>query len=489
MSIRRLFRDILVYGSGDVVLRATAVLTLPIYSRLFGPGEYGLWSFLVTLTFFLNAFLLLGGDAAYARYFFAGADRRAQQVLTSTTVILLAAAGTIVTLVLLPLAWMFSDWSFGTRGHGDLVALALVSGPVVVLNTILGQALRNQFRAGMFALLNAGTAVAGVALSLYLIVARDLGVKGVLIGGLAAAVLVLPIRLWTVRDLLQPTFSWPVCRRLLAFGLPLVPAAVAGWAMSVSDRLVLGKLSTLHEVGLYSVAASVVSLITFLNSPLGQAWSPHAVQAYERDEEAARAFYGRVLTYILLGFGLLAVVVTAFGRELLRLLATPEFGGARLAIAPLALAAVAYATIQVTSAGISLRHRTVYIALVSVAGALLNLALNVAFVPRWGMQASAWATAVSSLFLTGAYAAISRRLWRVSYENRRVAAASVATIGFTMGAHLMPPLTLVAAMPLKLAYCVAYLGALVSLGAIDRRETTAARTALAGLPVLRPRRS
>jgi O-antigen/teichoic acid export membrane protein len=191
----------------------------------------------------------------------------------------------------------------------------------------------------------------------------------------------------------------------------------------------------------------------------------------------------------VLGFGFLSVAVTAFGRELLSLLTQPEYASARSAIAPLALGAVAFATIQVTSAAISLRHKTGYIAAVSAAGAGVNLALNLAFVPVWGMRASAWATAVTALLLTVAYGTISHRLWRVRYETRRLAAIAAATVGFTVGAQALPDLALVAAIPVQAGYCTAYVLALLSLGAIDRRETRAARSVLGGIPLLRPRRS
>ena len=489
MSIRAVLRDVAIYGSADAVLRASAFLTLPIYTRVFEPGEYGLWSVVVTFTFLLNTVLLLGGDAAYGRFFFTARDRRELEVLTSTIVLLLAGVGCAIVALLLPLSGTVSDWSFGTGEHGDLVVLALLAGPVVVVNTLLGQVLRNEFRAGLFALLNVITAVLGVALSLYLILELDFGVEGVLAGGLAAALLVLPVRLWVVRSLLRPVFSMSVARRLLAFGLPLVPAAAAGWVMSVSDRIVLGKLADLREVGLYAVAASVASVLTFLNAPLGEAWGPHAVQAYERDSETARDFYGRVLTYIVLAFGFLAVAVTAFGRELLSLLTQPEYASARAAIAPLALAAVAFATIQVTSAAISMRHKTWYIAAVTAVAASVNLLLNVLLVPIWGMRASAWATAATALLLTVAYGAISYRLWPVRYETRRLVAVGATTVAFTLGAQALPDLALAAAIPAQAAYCLAYVGVLLSLGGIDRRETRAAWSVLAGLPLLRPRRS
>lgn len=480
-SIRRIGRDVLIYGSGDVVLRAASLLTLPIYSRLLEPAEFGVWSFLVTLTFLLNVVLAFGGDAAYSRYFFAQRDADERRVLTSTVVAFVGIASAAVVLVLLPLSSIFSGWAFGADGDRDLIALALVAAPVTIVSTMLGQVLRNEFRPVLFAVQNVATALIGVAVSLYLVVARDLGVKGVLLGTLAGALALLPFRFWSVRSYLAPVFSAAVLGRVLSFGLPLVPAAFAGWVFTVSDRFVLAKLSTYRELGLYAVAASVASVLSFLLGPLGMAWSPHAVQAYERDEVSAAQLYGRVLTYILLGFGALAVAVTAFADELLGLLTPPEFQDASAAIAPLALGAVAYATIQITSAGISLRHRTVYIAALSAGAAALNLALNVAFVPIWGMLASAWATAATSVALTLAYALVARRLWRVDYELRRLTLLAAWIVAFTLGAQLLPELDHGASVVLKLAYCLAFVAALFASGALDARETRALRT----LPILR----
>jgi O-antigen/teichoic acid export membrane protein len=479
-SIGRVFRDTLVYGSGDALLRATAFLTLPIYTRLFAPGEYGLWSYVVTLTFLLYSALLLGGDSAYTRFFFATQDARERQVLTSTVLLLVGVVSTVAALVLAAFSAPLSSWMFGTDDRALLLALAVLAAPFVVANTIAGTALRNQFRPALFAVLNGVTALLGVAISLYFIVVRDAGVEGAVGGVLAAAAVMLPVRLWTIRGLLVRDVSSPVLRKVLRFGLPLVPAAIAGWVFSLSDRIVLGQLSSLHELGLYAVAASITGILTFLYAPFGAAWGPRAIQTYERDQAEASVFFGQVLTYILLVFGFLAVAVAAFADDFVRLLTPGDFSAASSAVPPLALGAVAYATIQVTALGLTLRHRTVYIALVSTAAAVLNLGLNLAFVPAYGQQASAWATAVTSLALTVAYLVLSRRLFRVRYESRRGLAIAAATVAFALAATLLPSDPLALSLVVKGLYCAAFVGVLFVLGAVDRRETVAVRGALRG---------
>jgi O-antigen/teichoic acid export membrane protein len=461
-------------------------LTLPIYSRVFEPAEYGVWNYLVTLTFLLQACLLLGGDAAYGRFFFAAGTQRERETVTWTAVVGIGGLSTILALALLPFSGEISDWSFGTAADRVLVALAVITAPVVVVSALLGQALRNEFRPLTFAVLNLAAVLLGVGVGLFLVLAHDLGVKGVLIGSLVGSLVVLPVRFWTVRTLLRPTFSSAVLRGLLRFGLPLVPAALALWIFAVSDRIVLGQLSTFRELGLYTAATSVASLITVLLGPLGQAWSPHALEAYERDSDQARLLYGRVATLLLAAFGLLAVVVSAFAPELVALLTVPEFDRAHEALAPLALGAVAFATVQVTAIAFSLKHRTGTIAVVTWGAAVFNLVLNLAFVPRFGMLASAWATAASSVVLTVTYVALGQRLWRVPYETGRLVAIGAATAVFALAAGPLEDLTALA-VAVKTVYCGVFAALVVLL--LGRRETAAARTVLRGVLPLRARGS
>lgn len=69
-TIHHLIRDIAVYGTGDLILRAAAFLTIPIYTRIFTPEEYGIWSLVTTIIGLLSIILSMGGDTAYARFFF-----------------------------------------------------------------------------------------------------------------------------------------------------------------------------------------------------------------------------------------------------------------------------------------------------------------------------------------------------------------------------------------------------------------------------------
>jgi O-antigen/teichoic acid export membrane protein len=471
-TIHHLIRDIAVYGTGDLILKATLFFTIPIYTRIFTPSEYGIWNLVTTVIGLLNIILSLGGDTTYARFFFDVKTNSEKQLVTSTWFgfLFLWSLG-IVGLCLL-MSRYFSQWTFGTDRYATLFLLGLLAAPVSLMNNMCSQVLRNQFRPKLFSALNIISTTLSIGLSLYGVVVLNYGLIGILGGALVAACIMVPFRLWTIRSLLRPSFSFSLLKELLMFALPLVPMALAYWVFGMSDRVVLGKLSTLDQVGLYGIAFTLTGLLNLVNAAVGQAWTPIALKMYEEERDRASIFFGRVMTHLLIGFGLLCVLITTFAKELLVILSTSAYYPAGIAVGPLALAMVAAASTHVTALSISLTMKTKYFAFYSWFAAILNLGLNILFVPRWGMVAASWTTTASYVFLTIAYSITSQRLWPVKYEKRRILRVAALTFVFTITVAFFPEMPLWVGIIFKGAYCFAFVALLFALRVVDRREWT-----------------
>lgn len=480
ITFRSLFKDMITYGAGDLLLKATAFITMPIYTRIFAPSDYGVWNNILTATALLGSILALGSDAVYARFFVEGETLQDRQMITSTWFGFLTAWSGAVVLVCLPFAGSFSRLLFTTEQYRILLMLALLTQPLWLVNAMCAQALRNRFRARLFTALNVATTLMSIGFSVLGVIVVKLGLTGVFLGPLLANLVILPVRLWTTRDLLRPVFSIRLLRDLVVFGIPVVPASLAYWVFGVSDRILLGRLSTLEQAGLYAVAHGLANVLVLVNSAFGQAWLPYAMRIHREQPQAATAFYGQAMTYILAGFGLLCVGVTAFAREALAILSTSAYYPAAIAIGPLALGVVAFSSTQVTYLGMMLTKKSQYFVLTWMA-ALFSIILNVIFIPRWGMLAAAWTSALSYLILTLAYLIISQRLCPVTYEKRKALTAIILVLSFTLLASQLPNPGLVAGLALKIAYCLAYLAALFAFRVLDQREWIMIRRALRGV--------
>jgi O-antigen/teichoic acid export membrane protein len=471
---RALSRDVAVYGIGEVAVKAFGFITIPIYTRLFTPDEYGVLGYVTTVAGLLSAVLILGGDSAYARYFFAAASDAERRVITTTWIGFLAGWSVVAVLILLPFTPAFATWSFGDDSRVALFIASFLAAPVMLVNRMCGQILRNRFQATAFTTLNLVSIGLTVALSIGAAAGLGLGLVGVVLGILAAELVMLPVRVWSAREMFGARFSPSVLGRLLAFGLPLVPTSIAYWVFLTSDRIVLAQLSTLEQVGLYSVAVGLVAVPSVAIAAVGQAWTPHAIEAYEADRDDAQRLVARVAHYVLAGFGLLCVAVTAFAAEALQLLTTREYLPATAVVGPLAIAMVAQASTSVTALGITMTKRTTYLAVVAWAAALVNLALNVALDGSYGMIGAAWATTAAYGLLTAVYLVVSQRLWHVAFRWGPLATGLGLTVAFTLVAGFIPEMPVIQSVVVKSAYCLAYAASLAVFGVVPRSDLAAA---------------
>jgi O-antigen/teichoic acid export membrane protein len=297
-----------------------------------------------------------------------------------------------------------------------------------------------------------------------LVVVWEQGALGVVAGNFTGTLVVYLALLGYRREQLGLQLDRGLLREMQRFGLPLVPAALALIAVNFGDRFFLSHLADLAEVGRYELGIRIASAMVLLLTAFRTAWPAFAYSI--EDEGAARRTYAFVLTYLVAIASWLALALGLLAPWLVRLLAPSNdayWPGARV-VAPLAFASAAYAGYIVVSIGIGRARRTGFNWVVTGIAALVDVALNLALVPRFGMEGSAAAmlSAYSVLFVVMAWHA--QRTYPVPYQWRRVAtalgaAAALVIAGRALDVPLAVAIALAAAYPLVLVPLAFYLPA------------------------------
>jgi O-antigen/teichoic acid export membrane protein len=477
-SLYRISVDLLVYTVGYGLAKLGSFMALPVLTRAFSPTQYGVLSSVTAVMWLMVAASLVGGDSVYGRYFFEARTEADRRRLTSTWIGFLALWSVMLFGALVVPVTSLMHRYLGGDGHPGLVVAALATAPVLMLNMMCGQILRNQLRSRTVATLAALEALLSTCLGLFVGIVLHRGITGIAVGNLIGEAVILPVYVWAARSMLLPDFSGRLLRELLRFGMSLLPLSLAYWVFLTSDRMLLGRLSTFHELGLYSVAVQLALVLNLMQGVASQAWVPYAMRAWLQSPDEAPTLSGRFMTYLLAGFGFVAVGLTAFAPVLLHVLSSGEYLAAATVVGPLALAGVAYASILVTSLGVTVARRSRFLVITSTGAALLNVTLNVALDPPFGGMGAAWATAASYSALTLAYFLRSQQLLPVAYEWRRSGSIVALTVGLLMTATRTNALGggLVARLGAGLGLIAAFGAGLFLLGAFDRREAAALRS-------------
>lgn len=469
--IKQLVGQAAVYGIADASVKALTFLTIPILSRLMSPAAFGVLELVQSIVTFGLPMAILGFDFSLQTFYldktqFAGDLERRR--LVSSAFWLLAGWSVVWFTIGSISAPFFADTLFHGSLDADLVRLGLSLTLASVLWWFGRYILRLQFRAPAFAVVTfvATGFTIGLSLGVLIVLSQDIKAYYVTyaavmsVGGLAA--------LYLIRRELGFYFAWPLVWNAIKIGTPYMPTAVFFVAMTLTDRLLLNRFATLDEVGLYSIALKLVSIIGLVVTMFSLAWSPLAVKSYYDEPQGYGAFYRDVLSYVVALFGLLAVSVTAMAPLLLWMLAPPEYAAASAAVGPLSLAMVALAANQVTTIGPVLKRRPLYgPALVGLA-ALLNVTLGVLLIPTFGMVGAAWSIATAQMALTTAGGIVTEGLLVPFRYNRRqtLPLALLVLVAVTLGTISKTP-SPVLDLVLNGLIVVGYLVGLWALGILN----------------------
>jgi O-antigen/teichoic acid export membrane protein len=435
--LKRLVSSLAAYQVADVVSKFMAVLLLPVYTRHISPAGYGTVEVLANSVIFVSIVARFGMIEAFLRFHFSDQDQARRDALARRAIGFLLITTTLVSI---PLLFAAGPLSKLLLSHRDTTAFRIaVLGLWSFTNLELAYGLlRVEERLRQYArasLTNVGLTIAG---SLVLVVGLDDGANGLLFANYAATTVVLFGVWWSMRDRLLVARA-PAERLsvLLRFGLPTVPAEASVYALSVIDRLYIVHAKSLRQAGLYSIAVKFAGGVAFIVRAFQYAWPPLAYSVTD-DAEAAR-LYGRITTYYVLVAGWIVTGLALLGRWVLRLLTTPRYFGAHEALTWVCLGWALYGlwVVFLVIAGRAKVTTRNFIA--SLVGLGANVVLLIALVGPLGI-------AGAGVALCGAYVAmlsvmyfLTRNLFRVLFEWRRLAQMVVVFgVMATAGELLLP---------------------------------------------------
>ena len=471
-------KQTLIYGLGNVAVQAVGLLTLPVFGRVFSEAEYGVLE-LATVTLAALAIVAdVGLASASQRSWFDYTDEQhlERRVVMSTAIIVsLAASGTICAALVLAREPV-SEWLFAGQQYTTVVVLLAAALPLTILAQLLRELMRLRFRAWNYMMsASLGAAITGF-LGAGAVLFLDAGLDGVLWGiviGTGAAAL---YGLVVVRADLGASVSSGELRTMLAYGLPLVPAALAVWALTFIDRIMLGRLSDLAQVGEYAVANRVAMPLLFAVAAFVTAFSPFILAAHSEEPDKEKQIRARVLIYLTAGLVLMALALSLFAREIIEIVA-PRFDEAYRATGLVAAGLVAFGLSTVTMTGLAITRRTGHVAVAAAVAAAVNIGLNLLLIPPWGMSGAAAASLVAYAVLATLYHLQAQRVYRTPYDLRTVlAVCAVGGALLPLGAVDFHHIGL--ALVLKSAALGVFLLALARLGIVRGAELAEVARAL-----------
>jgi O-antigen/teichoic acid export membrane protein len=451
--LKRLVTTGAAYQFGDILAKAIALLTLPLYTHHLSPAAYGAAETLLTAVILSSILLRVGVGEAFIRFYFDDEDseRRARIARTATATV----AWTTTLAALLAAAFAGEISRLLLSFYDPELIYCAVLGLWAFTNLEMAYAqLRVDERARVYVVASGANVAMTVSFTIALVVFANQGARGLLLGNFAGSALVVLALWWLLRRRFSLRVKLADLRAMLRFGLPTVPADASVYALQVADRFYLFRSYSHGAAGLYAVAIKLATVVFVAVRGFQYAWPPLAY-SIKSDATAAR-LYSLVTTYYVLATGVVVCGVALLGRWMVMLLAAHRFFGAHSALPWLALGWALYG-LYLVFVVITGRARVTSRNLpAAVAGIAVNITLLVLLVPNSG---AGLGIAGAGIALCGAYVTmllvmylLTRGLFEVGFEWRRLAQLTAILAGVAVSGELLLPTHGAAGLGLRIAW-------------------------------------
>jgi len=425
---KQLLKDSALYGFADFLFKILSFFTFPIFAHLLSVNDYGIMSFASVITGFIGMFLSLGLSNAVQRFYFDNdfaEDSRPH--LVSTGYIVMAVWAILITGLCILVAYFFRAYTLHKyQLPFSYLALALLTNVPTMLLGYSNDTIRLHFKPVNFFIMALCRNLAGVVLAIILMKYYHMGLWGYFIANLIGALIFVPLGIYLTKKDCKLIFDKKLAKTIVRYGYPFIFTGLAYWLFGSMDRWMLGEFSNMEQAGLYSIAFKIGSVVLFVNSAFGQAWSPVAIKLSVENPDTYKLMFSKLLTYWFALLLLIGSVTILFSMEFFRITTPVAYWKAVNISIWVTSGLVVSGTTQLTAIGISISKKTKYFSYVAWITAVINFLINFLLIPKFGAIGSAIATTITYIILSGGYLLISQKVHYMPLEKLKL------TLIFTM---------------------------------------------------------
>lgn len=381
------------YIIGNIFIKGINFITLPIFSRLMSPEEFGIYN--IYLSYDSILFVLVGmalhSSVKSANYHF---KKEINEYVSSISVIYLINMVNMILGVFIFKDVIYKNIGYSTEKMILLIFFSTSSALITLYNELISITYEYKKYIGVaFA-----NAFGNVTLSLVFMLTfwgnrKDLGrIVGVTIINVFIAVYIL-VQFYRKA---KPTYKGKYWKFGIKYCVPIIPHGVSQVLLGQFDRIMIQRIISNQAAGIYSLAGNVKLVLVVISSSISTVWSTWFFEKASRNEKETIQKYGQEL---MLVFHVLLICVISVGPEIIKILGGNAYKEATFLVFPMVMEAYILFLYNLIVSSEYFKQKTGYIMGGTILAALINVVTNYIFIRKYGFIAAAYTT----LFSYGCY--------------------------------------------------------------------------------------
>jgi O-antigen/teichoic acid export membrane protein len=377
----------------NILQRGISLLTTPIFTRLLSKEQFGMFNVYTSWYNIVAIFTTLHLSASvYTKGLIKFEDKRDE--FTSSMIGLSSTATLIFTGIYLIFRSQFDNWF----GLPTVCILAMFAESLFYpAYTFWSAKEKVDYKYKKVVLFTLVMSIASPVLGVICVKATEYKVEARILSFVFVQVIMGAIMYIALMWKGKKFFSRQYWKYALTFNLPLIPHYLSLIILQQSDKIMIEKLTGAGDAALYSIAYTIGQMLLLVTNAINYSYIPFAYRALKDGNEKS---LGKRSVQLLYFVAASLIIVICIGPELLKLISTPEYHEA-IWVIPLVAAASFFQYFYNLFTVVEYHfEKTVFVMIVSVASAILNIVLNYIFIKQYGYIAAAYTTLFCYL-LTG----------------------------------------------------------------------------------------
>lgn len=401
-------KKLIFFSLGPVVSAAVSFITIPITTFFISPAEYGKASMFLLVQTIITTFLYFGLDQAYTREYYEQKDRKN---LIQNAMVLPFLSATIASLVLLTEAHQISKWLLHDENEILPVMLLCINTYSLIFERFFLLSIRMEEKALCYSIYTIFIRLAVLIVILVIMLAGVRNylviVNGTLIGQILADLFII-IACRQLLSIKNFRLDINLIRKLCAFGLPIFIAFFIETIFNITDRFMLNVFSNYKEIGLYTTALKIASLLKIVQTSFTSFWIPTAYRWHNENRSISQ--FQLVSDSITFLFCFLFIILLLM-KNIFRVFFTNDYQEIIYIFPFLCFLPMLYTISETTTLGIVFSRKTSLNIYVSVAALCVNFFLAFVLIPQWGARGASVGLGLSYLAYYLMRTSLSNRYW------------------------------------------------------------------------------
>lgn len=402
--LKKLFTHSFLYGIAPQIPKIVTLFMMPIFTAHLSAEDYGIYGVIISYVSLVSSLKDLGFSVVFANSFYKNPLRwRIIWRMLHGHLIIWSLFYSIILFIIL---YMFIPIA-ASKNTLLIILLLILSSVFFEGTTSIGNYyFRFTENPIIISIISIFTAFFVIAVNYYCIVIAQLGYMSWFVSSFLASFLGFLIYFYPIyiKNNLWPIIRWrkKFITPYLRISLPMIPHNYSSYLLNSSDRVVLSVYNVpMREIGFYNISYQFGNYMESFGEAVGMATGPFFSKLYTASQVKEGLIDARRLTFFLMTCFLSITFLTSLWlKEIFYILIKKQELQSAYNLGIIILMGYSYRPMY-WSAGIklSISESTGSLWKISFVGGLINVLLNLVFIPIYGVFGAAISTFISLMYL------------------------------------------------------------------------------------------